>query len=93
MVVKLDVEGAEADAMLGAKPVMRDLLIIYEDRGSDPSHRATRAALDRDLVVTYFADGSHNSAGRTREVKLVSVQRSDASGWYTRILDEFFLQG
>ena len=60
VVVKLDVEGAEADAMLGAEPVMRDLLIIYEDHGSDPSHRATRAALDRDLVVTYFADGSHN---------------------------------
>jgi FkbM family methyltransferase len=72
VVVKLDIEGAEAEAVAGAEPVLSDILIIYEDHGSDTSHRATRAMLQRGLTVTFFDGNSPrrvDTLDRCNEIK------------------------
>ena len=55
IVLKLDVEGAEVAAMNGAARMLeRDLLIAYEDHGSDRSHAAS-AHFSRTLGMRLFA--------------------------------------
>lgn len=57
MLVKLDIEGAEYDAIMGAQNVVKDgrCVFIYEDHGSDKSHEITKRLLDEDYIV-YFID-------------------------------------
>ncbi|HET9949518.1 MAG TPA: FkbM family methyltransferase [Longimicrobiales bacterium] len=52
VVIKLDVEGAEIEAMHGAGGLLaRGALLVYEDHGRDTTCRHTRAALDLGLAV------------------------------------------
>lgn len=58
LVVKLDVEGVERQALTGMERALsRDALVIYEDHGSDTSHALTRHVLtDRKLLVHLLLD-------------------------------------
>jgi len=58
LVVKLDVEGVEREALAGMERALgRDALVIYEDHGSDPSHGLTRHILEeRGLTVHLLLD-------------------------------------
>jgi FkbM family methyltransferase len=76
VVVKLDVEGSEAEAVRGAEPVLHDLLIIYEDHGSDLTHQATSAALERGLMVTYFNGNSKHSVAGLAHVDRIKARRN-----------------
>ena len=43
IVLKLDVEGVEINALKGAQSLLeKDVLVIYEDHGNDPSHTVSR---------------------------------------------------
>jgi FkbM family methyltransferase len=59
LVVKLDVEGVEREALAGMERALgRDALVIYEDHGSDATHALTRHILDeRGLTVHLLLDG------------------------------------
>src|SRR3954463_9871204 len=48
LLIKLDVEGAESAALAGGEDTLanRDVVLIYEDHGSDPEHTSTRAVLE-----------------------------------------------
>ena len=48
LLIKLDVEGAESAALAGGADTLanRDVVLIYEDHGSDSEHTSTRAVLD-----------------------------------------------
>ena len=55
VIIKLDVEGVEIDAMKGAvKLLERDCLMIFEDHGSDKTHAVTRYFMD-ELGMQVFA--------------------------------------
>jgi len=42
MIIKLDVEGAEATALAGAQRLLKgEVLLVYEDHGNDPTHTIT----------------------------------------------------
>lgn len=58
LVVKLDVEGVEREALAGMERALsRDALVIYEDHGSDTTHALTRHVLDeRGLAVHLLCD-------------------------------------
>jgi FkbM family methyltransferase len=58
LVVKLDVEGVERQALAGMERALaQDALVIYEDHGSDPGHALTRHMLaDRNLAVRLLLD-------------------------------------
>jgi len=51
IVVKLDVEGAEARALGGASACTDRCLFVYEDHGSDREHQATRAFLEAGFQI------------------------------------------
>ncbi len=53
IVLKLDVEGVELDALRGATQMLeREVLIAYEDHGSDPKHEVSASMLaDRAMRV------------------------------------------
>lgn len=56
LLIKLDVEGAESAALAGGEDTLanRDVVLIYEDHGSDPEHTSTRAVLE-DLGFRVYA--------------------------------------
>lgn len=56
LLLKLDVEGAESAALAGGEDTLahRDVVLIYEDHGSDLQHTSTRAVLE-DLGFRVFA--------------------------------------
>lgn len=58
LVVKLDVEGVERQALSGMERALNnDALVIYEDHGADASHALTRHVLvDRELQVHLLLD-------------------------------------
>lgn len=72
LVVKLDVEGVEREALAGMERALAgDALVIYEDHGSDPTHGLTRHVLEeRGLTVHLLLDD--------RTVPLKSANELDA---------------
>jgi hypothetical protein len=59
VIVKLDVEGAEIDALKGASKLLAlGTLIIYEDHGMDASSAVTKFVLEDLGLNVYFLD--HN---------------------------------
>ncbi len=77
IVLKLDVEGAERAALAGASRMLagRDVLVVYEDHGSDPGH-----AVSRDLraagMTLFRIDGAEVRAiGDLSELATVKRRR------------------
>ena len=58
LVVKLDVEGVEREALAGMERALgKGALVIYEDHGADPTHALTRHVLaERGLAVHLLLD-------------------------------------
>lgn len=58
LVVKLDVEGVEREALAGMETALAaDALVIYEDHGADPTHALTRHLIeDRGFDVHLLLD-------------------------------------
>lgn len=60
VIVKLDVEGAEREAVDGAADLVasRPVLFLYEDHGSDPDCRVTRHFLDLGFEIRDVSSGA-----------------------------------
>lgn len=73
VIIKLDVEGVEIEALTGAEGLMqRDCVVICEEHGSDPTHGITRHLIDEmSLSVFVFEPIS------CRFIRLDSVERLD----------------
>jgi FkbM family methyltransferase len=58
VIVKLDVEGVEMEAMRGATDVIaaRDVAFLYEDHGSDPHSVTTGCVIEELGLRVYFVD-------------------------------------
>jgi FkbM family methyltransferase len=69
IIVKLDVEGVECEAIAGSERTLaRDnALLIYEDHGSELASPATRLCLEKGLNIYYYADGSMRPISGTRQ--------------------------
>ena len=62
VIVKLDVEGAEARALAGASACADRCLFVYEDHGGDPEHQTTGAFLGAGFQVWHI-DGAPRPIG------------------------------
>jgi hypothetical protein len=68
LVLKLDLEGHEQQAMAGARQALtRETLVVYEDHGSDRGSRTTACILNDHKMSVYFID----NRGRIRQVRTV----------------------
>ncbi|CAN7216328.1 FkbM family methyltransferase [Bosea sp. LjRoot90] len=84
LVVKLDVEGVEREALAGMERALgRDALVIYEDHGSDPTHGLTRHVLDeRGLAVHLLLD---DRAVRLKRADELDAYKRDRTKGYNLI--------
>ena len=72
IVLKLDVEGVEIDAMKGADQLLeRDCLIVYEEHGSDETHEVSRYMKD-ELGMRLFV-GDENQVNMREIVDYVDL--------------------
>jgi len=72
IVLKLDVEGVEVEALKGAQKLLeRDVIVVYEDHGSDRDHQVTQYLMNEAGMQTY---GYHNG----RFFNLTSPKQLDA---------------
>lgn len=71
--VKLDVEGMERQVLATIDPEQHtDLVILYEDHGSDTSH-ITAFLLERGLKIAFLSDD-----GTLEQIELTTLHRLDA---------------
>lgn len=76
IVIKLDVEGAEAEAILGGARTLRDgAILIYEDHGAEPDCRSTEAALAVGLKVFSLQPGRLTLIRSVEEVRKIKTNR------------------
>ncbi len=77
LVIKLDVEGLEIDALEGAKKTLeQDVLIIYEDHGKDDACRVSDYVLGLGLTVFHGEGDPFTPVTKTEQVQAIKTQRS-----------------
>ncbi len=81
-VVKLDLEGHEVSALAGATHLLsKDVLVLYEDHGSDPGCRASQYVLE-ELGFAVFFMTSNCQLQRTYDVPTVRRAKTRKSVGY-----------
>src|SRR5213075_2031803 len=78
IVIKLDVEGAEVDALRGAAALLEgDTLVSYEDHAADPTCAPTQAILGRGLSVFWCApNGEIRQVRGANGVRAIKTRRA-----------------
>ncbi|MEM7075814.1 MAG: FkbM family methyltransferase [Pseudomonadota bacterium] len=75
-VIKLDVEGAEREAIAGAQRAIADgSLIVYEDHGADSDCHSSAAMYDLGNVSVYFLGNTLQPMSNLTEVQAVKTDR------------------
>ncbi len=75
IVVKLDVEGMEVEAIKGAKESLnRELLLIYEDHGNDPQCEVSAYVLGLGLTVFHLEHGIFSEVNNIDDVKTIKTR-------------------
>src|SRR5690606_23992318 len=76
--VKLDVEGAELDCVLGGDRAFRHgAVFLYEDHGKDPASRLTEALLDHGALCWFIHDnGQLEPVSSAREARSFKKDRT-----------------
>lgn len=75
IILKLDVEGAERQALSGASRTLRerDTLIIYEDHGKDPECRVSAYLFELRMLVFGIVDGRPHFYGSVDQIRETKV--------------------
>ena len=83
VVVKLDVEGVEIEALTGAEQLMqRDCVVICEEHGSDPTHGITRHLLEEMSLRVFVFDPKACRFNRLEGImRLDSIKRHPWVGY------------
>lgn len=75
-IIKLDVEGAEIEAMRGAQRCLADgSVLIYEDHGSDLSSATSRYLLDMNDMWLCFAENPMERLTKPEDVETLKTDR------------------
>lgn len=83
IVVKLDIEGAEIDAMKGGQRLLADdVMVICEEHGSDRQHMATRYLMDETPCRVFMLDPSSNRFERVVDLTMLDrIKKSSQVGY------------
>ncbi len=74
VVIKLDVEGLEIEAIRGAAQTLGcEFLLIYEDHGADPESAVSRYVLDRGFSVFHLEQGSYTPVVDAKDVNSIKT--------------------
>ena len=74
VVIKLDVEGLEIEALKGAAQTLQlEFLLIYEDHGTDSSSAASRYVLDCGFLVFHLEHGNYTPVADVKDVNSIKT--------------------
>lgn len=83
LVVKLDVEDMEIDALKGAEKALKsETLFIYEDHGNDSECRVTEYMLGIGLLVYHCEGGEFTRVNRVEDVRKVQTQKTKGYNFF-----------
>lgn len=83
IVLKLDVEGVEIDALAGADKILsRNCLISYEEHGSDPSHEVSRHLKETLGMRLFLGDENGRSLQEVTEISDLAAIKSNPRRGY-----------
>ena len=81
VILKLDVEGVEIEAMKGAGRLQTgDCLVVFEDHGSDPTHEVSKYFLE-DLEMRLFDPASDGCPEITSLDELDAIKKNSRVGY------------
>ncbi len=81
LILKLDVEGVEIEALRGSKSLLkRDPLIMFEDHGNDPSHEVT-TYLRNELGMRIFASEERGCRELTDPGQMTALKKNKRVGY------------
>ena len=92
--VKLDVEDAEVEALRGARGLLesRDVLLIYEDHGSDPECRVSQEILKMPKYGVYLWGGGFVRISSLDDLRRIKVSRHTGYNFFGMREDSGFLK-
>jgi FkbM family methyltransferase len=92
--VKLDVEDAEVEALRGARELLDscDVLLVYEDHGSDPKCRVSEEILKVPKYGVYRWDGGFVRISSLDDVRRIKVYRHTGYNFFGMREDSRFLR-
>jgi len=80
--IKLDVEGAEIEAIKGARRLIEEgALVAFEDHGKEPSHRISRYVLSRHDLMTWYVDADNRATRITSVDQVEGIKRDPVLGY------------
>lgn len=83
IVIKLDVEGVEVDAIRGAANTLEgETLLIYEDHGNDPESKVTQFVLDLGLEIFHLENGKFGYITGLEEVKSIKTRSNKGYNFF-----------
>ena len=75
IVIKLDVEGMEVEALKGANETLAgEFLLIYEDHGNDPDSEVSQFILSKGLAVFHLEYGKRSVVSSIQDVNSMKVR-------------------
>ncbi len=74
VVIKLDVEGLEVEAIRGATQTLeREFLLVYEDHGADPASAVSRYVLDCGFSIFHLEHGNYTPVADVKDVNSIKT--------------------
>ena len=90
IILKLDVEGNEVNALKGATRTLRKkILIIYEDHGSDFTHKNTRFLLNQKFQIYHIENNELFQIKLLKEIKLVKKKKNKGYNFFATKNNDF----
>jgi FkbM family methyltransferase len=82
MLLKIDVEGAEIEAIRGARRLANEgALVIYEDHGKDPQHQVSRFVLAQDNFAVWSLGPGLRPTPITTPEQVAAVKTDPRNGY------------
>jgi FkbM family methyltransferase len=82
MLLKIDVEGAEIEAIRGAGRLLDEgALVIYEDHGKEPDHRVSRFVLAQDGIAVWYVDADRQPRRITTLAQVAAIKTDPRNGY------------
>jgi FkbM family methyltransferase len=86
-IVKLDVEGAELQAIDGARELRHRALWVYEDHAREPTHKVTAQFLDLGFDVFYAGGATPQQITSVRQLDAIKIEVAHGYNFVARSAD------
>ena len=84
IIIKLDIEGMELDVLKKSEFILNQIdTLIYEDHGSDMSHKVTQYLLSRKMIIFYFDGKTFIHILNTKQLDYIKKQKTKGYNFFS----------